>query len=276
MPHRNIAMKIMSFWHPRGRGVFLTIMAVPLFVTVYFLIFLDLDIMNAQSRSGSRPNYGTTNGRSFIKTIVKMQRALDDLGRDLSNVITHRDHIRFKIKALINETTQWSRNKYFVDELRMVLDNVYFHNYTSVVKQRLFITCNQIEAIQQLSKPRWRDAYSYTEDGLYGFQQVKTIRSRTDLKTCSAVSHRDNSKACRIYANNLALRDIMLFEQLQHTGFGKLLGYCVREFSSGVSYVIGNGRNLNITEISSLSWKKKVQVCYKFIFRLLRNGNYRN
>ena len=253
------ALRFKALGQMRGRGVFLTIMAIPLFVTVYFLIFLDLDIINEQSRPGAPPVYGTHSGRSFIKTIVKMQRALDDLGYDLSKVIGHRDHIRIRVKMFLSEVTKKVDDQMALDELQMVLDQSYFTNYTSIVRQQLLITCNQIEAVQQLSKPKWRNSYSYTEDGMYGFQPVRTVRSRTDLRTCSSLPS-ESPKVCRLYANHLAVRETLLLQQLQHPGIAKLVGYCIQDINAGVSYVVNAGKPLNMAELKSLPWEIKVQV----------------
>ena len=234
-------------------------MAIPLFVTVYFLIFLDLDIINNNSHTRMPANKVPRDARVFLKSMVKMQQALDDLSYDLSRVIGHRDQIRVKVMMLMNRSLSNHDRENLLKDLQVTTKADYFQNFTSFMRHDFLITCNQIKAIREIGKPKWRDNYSYTEEGLYGLQPVVIVRSRTDINKCPFTTNPD-IKTCRLYSNYLLMQEILLLQQLRHLGLVRLLGFCVQGLKSGVSYIAKTGQKLNFTEVLNMKWDSKIQV----------------
>ncbi|XP_072023824.1 extracellular tyrosine-protein kinase PKDCC-like [Amphiura filiformis] len=96
---------------------------------------------------------------------------------------------------------------------------------------------------------------------------VKMVSPKVpDIKACLRRKMFRDREECYVYANYKMMKEIALFQQLEHPNIAKLIGYCIqsdplysRERDHGVISVVEFGSKASLHRISDMSWQHKLQ-----------------
>ena len=146
---------------------------------------------------------------------------------------------------------------------------------TNAQNRNLMFNCTNIHMIQLKSKIGHGVTKQTFEGDYHGLPvAVKMVtRHQSDVKTCiNAINISDPKSAeqrsrCFAFPTMKLMKEILLLEQLDHPGFVKLLGYCVRSEESdtsdlserGVVSVFELGQKVMFGNVQFLTWQERIR-----------------
>ncbi len=197
--------------------------------------------------------------RAHVQSLVRMQRAVDDLHYDLSKVTNHRDALQRHLVAIsrnISQSTSLQQLKDLLPSIsRIEQDQTYVMQ--SIVRYKPYmLTCEQLHTVQVLGRmPSSYSQFSHVFHGLYGLEDVFLVKPRTEL---CIVSHSKYNHDCVINVNYHVVKEILLLQQIRHPHVVKLLGYCADD--EDLLYVTEAGRAIDLNNITRSDWLTKLKV----------------
>ncbi|XP_033115485.1 uncharacterized protein LOC117115686 [Anneissia japonica] len=133
--------------------------------------------------------------------------------------------------------------------------------------------CSEIDSLK-IIKQIHKGGNKVVQSAQHGKRQVAVKSAALEVRNVQNCLKRKTFKKkedCYILANYEVVRENLLLRQIQHSGVPKMLGMCVRsEVSSGdikergVSLVVELGRQVDLTELMSLSLKERIKITMDF------------
>ena len=207
-----------------------------------------------------------------MQSIVRMQRAIDDLHYDLSQVTMHRDSLLRHIVSISRNISHSSSVQEIKDALPFINRIEKYQTYVlqSIIRYKPYmLTCDQLSAVQVLGNvPTIYSQYSHVFHGLYGLDEVFLVKPKTEL---CIISHKKYNENCLFSVNYQVMKDILLLQQIRHPNVVKLLGYCARD--DELLYVTEAGRILDLNNVTQSDWFTKLKVLYCSSYFLLTKGD---
>ena len=197
-----------------------------------------------------------------MQSMVRMQRAIDDLHYDLSQVTMHQDSLLRHIVSISRNITHSSSIQEIKDALPFINRIEKYQSYVlqGIIRYKPYmLTCDQLSAVQVLGNipTTYYSQYSHVFHGLYGLDEVFLVKPKTELCIISRKKYDEN---CLFSVNYQVMKDILLLQQIRHPNVVKLLGYCARD--DELLYVTEAGRILDLNNVTQSDWFTKLKVPY--------------
>ncbi|CAC5414880.1 PKDCC [Mytilus coruscus] len=216
------------------------------------------------------------------KPDTNMSRYLQSLVKKYDELEQEKVYLLSLIKSLLGRNTLSQDKNNFMNELdKMVHPRIikaqkpksdWSSTETNIVKPKYLFNCTNINKIslkQKIGHGVSKQAFL----GIYHGQEIAVkmvTRHQKDVRNClQKLSDEDIVKRheCFMFPNMKLMKEILLLEQMDHPGFIKLLGYCVRSEETdstdlsehGVTAVYEYGKRLNVANLQFNTFGSRLQ-----------------
>ncbi|CAG2253925.1 PKDCC [Mytilus edulis] len=216
------------------------------------------------------------------KPDTNMSRYLQSLVKKYDELEQEKVYLLSLIKSLLDRNTVFQDKNNFMNELDKIVHPKKIKAQkpkfdrssieTNIVKPKYLFNCTNINKIslkQKIGHGVSKQAFL----GHYHGQEIAVkmvTRHQKDVRNCfQKLSDEDIVKRheCFMFPNMKLMKEILLLEQMDHPGFIKLLGYCVRSEETdstdlsehGVTAVYEYGKRLNVANLQFNTFGSRLQ-----------------